>query len=192
MSQALVIIDIQNDYFQSKAGGFPLHASDEMLAQVLKVIYRAKQAGVPCVLVQHIADTTAGPAPFFNPGTSGVELHEQIMRALPQAPIVVKAFADAFHETNLDATLQDLGARELVLCGMMTQNCVAHTALSKAAETYEISVLTDACTTVSDALHAIALHALSTRVQLKSSADVFEAKQADGPSLGMAGRQGRA
>jgi hypothetical protein len=54
---------------------------------------------------------------------------------------------------------------------MMTQNCVTHTALSRQADSYErVTVLTDACTTVSEMLHAIALHALSTRVRLVDTA----------------------
>lgn len=48
----------------------------------------------------------------------------------------------------------------------MTQNCVTHTAISRSADTYEVSVLTDCTTTVSEMLHLIALHALSTRVKL--------------------------
>jgi hypothetical protein len=48
---------------------------------------------------------------------------------------------------------------------------VTHTALSRQADAYaRVTVLTDACTTVSEMLHAIALHALSTRVQLVDSA----------------------
>ncbi len=63
--------------------------------------------------------------------------------------------------------MQQLGVDELIVCGMMTQNCVTHTALSRQADRYKkVTVLTDACTTVSDMLHAIALHALSTRVNL--------------------------
>ena len=56
---------------------------------------------------------------------------------------------------------------------MMTQNCVTHTAISKAAEKYAVTVLTDCCTTVSEILHLIALHALSTRVKLVPSTDVL-------------------
>jgi nicotinamidase-related amidase len=55
---------------------------------------------------------------------------------------------------------------ELLVCGMMTQNCVTHTAISKSAEKYTVTVLSDCCTTVSEMLHHIALHALSTRVAL--------------------------
>ena len=56
---------------------------------------------------------------------------------------------------------------------MMTQNCVTHTAISKAAEKYNVSVLVNCCTTVSEILHLIALHALSTRVKLVPSGEAM-------------------
>jgi nicotinamidase-related amidase len=56
---------------------------------------------------------------------------------------------------------------------MMTQNCVTHTAISKSAEKYKVSILVDCCTTVSEMLHNIALHAVSTRVPLVSSDDAL-------------------
>ena len=62
---------------------------------------------------------------------------------------------------------------ELLLCGMMTQNCVTHTAISKAVEKYPVSILTDCCTTVSEILHLIALHAVSTRVTLSALPDAL-------------------
>jgi nicotinamidase-related amidase len=65
------------------------------------------------------------------------------------------------------------GVDELLVCGMMTQNCVTHTAISKAAEKYKVSILPDCCTTVSEPIHLIALHAVSTRVPLISSKDAM-------------------
>ena len=57
---------------------------------------------------------------------------------------------------------------------MMTQNCVTHTALSRQANHYQkITVLADACTTVSDPLNAIALHALATRVTMATVDDTL-------------------
>jgi nicotinamidase-related amidase len=61
----------------------------------------------------------------------------------------------------------------LLVCGMMTQNCVTHTAISKAAEKYSVAILVDCCTTVSEILHLIALHAVSTRVKLMPSSEVL-------------------
>lgn len=164
MGKALLVIDLQNDYFPG--GAFPLWNTEATLAAVEDAIQAARSRGIPVILIQHLADAAQGLAPFFNPGTVGAAIHPRIRAAAPEAPVVVKAFADAFEGTNLQDTLQDLGATELLVCGMMTQNCVTHTAISKAAEGYEVTILADACTTVSEMLHLIALHAVSTRVRL--------------------------
>lgn len=171
MSKALIVIDLQNDYFPD--GKFPQWHPEETLANVERAIEQARAKGVPVIHVQHIADASRGIAPFFNAGTAGVEIHPRILAAAPDAPVVVKHFADAFHDTTLKATLDALGATELLVCGMMTQNCVTHTAISKAAEPYAVTVLSDCCTTVSQMLHLIALNALSTRVTLATASEAL-------------------
>jgi nicotinamidase-related amidase len=118
------------------------------------------------VHVQHVADNSNGISPFFNEGTIGVEIHPEILQSSPTADVVIKKFADSFHNTNLSSVLSELNVNELIICGMMTQNCVTHTAISKDAEPYKVSVVVDCCTTVNEMLHNIALHALSTRVDL--------------------------
>jgi nicotinamidase-related amidase len=169
---ALILIDLQNDYFPG--GAFPLANTDSTLETIERAIATARARGIPVVHVQHVADPAQGIAPFFNEGTTGAAIHSRILAAAPDAPVVVKHFADSFERTNLHETLQRLGVDELILCGMMTQNCVTHTALSRQADSYRtVTVLTDACTTVSDMLHAIALHALSTRVTLAPTAQAL-------------------
>ena len=83
--------------------------------------------------------------PFLNTGTAGYEM------AIAVPP----------------------GVNELLVCGMMTQNCVTHTAISKAAEKYDVFILVDCCTTVDEMIHNIALHALSTRVKLLPSSEAL-------------------
>lgn len=164
MSKALLIIDLQNDYFSR--GSFPLWDADATLEKIEQAMGSAKEKGIPVIHIQHVADASAGISPFFNEGTEGVAIHPRILAAAPAAPIVVKTFADGFEQTNLEATLTGLGVSELILCGMMTQNCVTHTAISKAAEKYKVSIAADCCTTVDEMIHNIALHAVSTRVAL--------------------------
>lgn len=164
MSQVLLVIDVQNDYFPG--GAFPLWNAAKVLQTTERTIRKAREKGIPVVLVQHVANPANGPSPFFNEGTPGVDIHPIIRAAAPEAPVIVKRFADTFERTDLEVTLTRLGATELLVCGMMTQNCVTHTAISKAAEKYRVTILPDACTTVSELLHQIALHAVSTRLPL--------------------------
>lgn len=171
MTKALLLIDLQNDYFPG--GAFSLWNTDAVLEAAEAAIDEAKARGVAIIHVQHIADPEAGMAPFFNEGTNGAQIHKRIRTAAPDAPIVVKHHADSFHQTTLAEELAKVGATELVIAGMMTQNCVTHTAISKAAEAYDVTVLTDCTTTVNEMLHMIALHALSTRVTLATSSEVL-------------------
>ncbi len=175
MKKALLLIDLQNDYF---AGGlFPLWNTEKTLENIIAAIKQAKSAGVEIIHIQHIANPDAGIAPFFNKGTSGADVHPAILSAAPNCPVVVKEYADGFHKTELEAVLSSRGIGELLVCGMMTQNCVTHTAISKAAEKYKVSILTDCCTTVNQLIHLIALHAVSTRLPLVTSTDAIWREQ---------------
>ena len=169
MKKAILLIDLQNDYFPG--GLFPLWKTDETLESIKSAIALSRSQDVDVIHIQHIADPAAGIAPFFNKDTEGAEIHPEILAAAPDAPVVTKAYADSFHETRLEQILSERGIKELLVCGMMTQNCVTHTAISKAAEKYKVSILTDCCTTVNEAIHMIALHAVSTRVPLVLSTD---------------------
>jgi len=163
-NKALLVIDLQNDYFPN--GKFPLFNSEHTLTQVKAAITLAQANNIPVIHIQHIADAAMGIAPFFNEGTEGANIHPDVMSVAFNSPVVVKSFADSFEQTNLSEILANLGAKELILCGMMTQNCVTHTALSKSAEGFNVTVLVDATTTTDEMIHNIALHALSTRVTL--------------------------
>ena len=143
------------------------------MENIEKAIKQAAETGAEVIHIQHIANPAMGIAPFFNKGTDGAEIHPRILAAAPAAAVVIKEFADSFVDTNLEETLEKLGVTELLVCGMMTQNCVTHTAISKSAEKYQVSILPDCCTTVDEMIHNIALHAVSTRVQFVPSTDAF-------------------
>lgn len=169
--KALLVIDLQNDYFPE--GKFPLWNTEQTLNNIKSAITRANEQDIPVIHIQHIADPALGMSPFFNQGTEGADIHSEIMAAAPEGDVVVKTFADAFEKTNLEEVLKKHDVNKLLVCGMMTQNCVTHTAISKAAEKYDVSVLMDCCTTVDEMIHNIALHAISTRVPLVTSEQVL-------------------
>lgn len=165
--KALIVIDLQNDYF---AGGkFPLWNTEQTLTNVKTAIELANSQNIPVIHVQHIADPSNGVAPFFNQGSVGADIHPEVLALAPNAEVIIKNFADGFERTNLDEVLQQHNIEELMICGMMTQNCVAHTAISPAADKYAVSILVDCCTTVDEMIHNIALHAVSPRVSLVST-----------------------
>jgi len=153
MNRALLVIDLQNDYFPG--GKFPLWNTEATLANIEQAIKSARFKGVAVIQIQHLANPEKGLAPFFNQGTDGVKIHPLMLAAAPDAPFMVKEFADGFVKTILEQLLSSLGVTDLLVCGMMTQNSVTHThtAISKSAEKYHVIILPDCCTTVSEMIH---------------------------------------
>ena len=175
MSKVLLIIDLQNDYFPE--GNYPLWHVETVLEKVKKVLEKANERHIPIILMQHIADITHGRALFFQAGSPGVNIHPQILETAKNPIIIEKHFADSFYATDLEEILSDINGSEVFVCGMMTQNCVTHTALSKAAEKYIVKLIPDCCTTVDEQIHLMALKALSIRILFVNSDEFFMDKK---------------
>lgn len=80
MDTALIIIDIQNDYFPQ--GACELFQSEQALKNTNKLLEYFRAEKHPVFFVQHIS---AEDANFFLPNTYGVELHKD-MNPLFQGP----------------------------------------------------------------------------------------------------------
>ena len=74
MTRALVIVDIQNDYFPG--GQNPLEGPEQAAAHARELLDAFRASGEPVVHMQHVWD--APDASFMVPGTAGVEIHESV------------------------------------------------------------------------------------------------------------------
>lgn len=166
MVRTLLVIDVQNEYFVG--GSLPLWQPEDTETRIVAAIGKARAAGDRVVLVQHVSTGSAG---LFVDHTPGVAIRPNILAAAAGAPIVMKHHADAFQETDLADRLS--GSGRLLVCGMMTQNCVVFTALSRAAEDYDVQVIGDLCTAPSEAVHRIALNALRSKTRVSEVAEVW-------------------
>lgn len=137
---ALVLIDIQNDYFPG--GTMEVEGSPEASYRAREALRRFRELGLPVVHVQHLAARPG--ATFFLPGTPGAQIHEDV-RPLPAEPVVQKHFPNAFRDTELLALLRTLGVERLVVAGMMTQMCVDATVRAAFDHGFPCTVLHDAC-----------------------------------------------
>ena len=171
MNRTLLVIDIQNDYFPG--GLLPLWQAEETEARIVAAIHAARERGDGIVLVQHVSTAPAG---FMAAGGSGVLIRQAVLDAAGGAPVVTKHVADAFQDTDLASHLP--GSGELLVCGMMTQNCVVFTAMSRDAEGYDVRVVGDLCTAPTEAVHRIALNALRSKTRVMDAADLGRADAA--------------
>lgn len=142
MSKALIIIDIQNDYFQG--GAYELVNPIEASLKAKKVLEYFRENSMPVFHVQHI--NVRKGAPFFLQNTKGVEIHENV-KPLDNEIIIEKNFPNSFLQTNLESELEKQNIKELVICGMMSQRCIDSTTRAAFDMGYDCTVVHDACTT---------------------------------------------
>ncbi|WP_107688499.1 isochorismatase family protein [Neisseria wadsworthii] len=159
MKSALIVVDIQNEYFAN--GGFPQWNIDKTSANIAEKIKQAKADGWLVVGVQHFIP--GDDAPLFRKGSPGANIHTSVAGLLADAPLVEKVHADSFLNTDMGGILKKEGITDLYICGMMTQNCITHTAISPHASGFNVHVIANCCTAPSELVHILALEALADR-----------------------------
>ena len=160
MKTALLVIDVQNEYFGSANGKFDQFNVDAIAQDIAKHAQSVSDNGTLVIGVQHIM---AEDYPLFAKCSHGAELYSSVASVLANKPLVQKAHADSFLNTGLLDILKEHDIEQVDVCGIMTQNCVTHTALSPLAKGYKIRVLSSLCTAPSELIHGIALEALAVR-----------------------------
>lgn len=139
MSKALIIVDIQNDYFEN--GAMELVAPIKASENAKRVLSHFRENNLEVIHIQHLS--LAPGATFFLPDTKGQEIHENV-QPLPTEKLIVKNYPNSFRDTDLLAYLQSKKVTELVFVGMMTHMCID--ASVRAAKDYQFD-----CTVIEDA-----------------------------------------
>lgn len=142
MKTALLIIDIQNDYFED--GTMTLVDSERTAENAKMLLNKFRNEGSPIIHVQHIA--TSPTATFFLPNTKGAEIHNTVT-PLPTEKLIIKHFPNSFRETELLDYLNSNKIKNLVICGMMTHMCIDATTRAAKDFGFNITLIGDACTT---------------------------------------------
>lgn len=142
MKQGLIIIDVQNDYFNG--GAMELAGMDGAASHCKKLLELFRDRQAPIFHIQHIA---AGEgSTFFIPGTKGCEIHESVT-PLDGEPLVTKNYPSAFRETGLQDMLNRSGIEDIVICGAMTHMCIDTSTRAAFDLGYNCCVISDACAT---------------------------------------------
>ncbi len=140
--RALLVIDVQNEYFTGK---LPVSYPAGSLVNVLSAIDAARAHGVPVVAIQH-----AAPQPdsaVFRKGSEEWELHPEIA-ARPHDVLIQKSLPGSFTGTTLEAWLRERGVDTVVIAGYMTQMCCDTTARQAMHLGFNVEFLSDATGTL--------------------------------------------
>ncbi len=140
MKTALLVIDIQKDYFPG--GRYPLVEPLPAAQNAYMLLQCFREHGGRHVHIQHIS--LEPDATFFIKGDSGSDIHDSAAH-FEGEPIVYKHYPNSFRETNLLDLLKEWGTERVVITGMMTHMCVDATARAAADLGFEIIVAEDAC-----------------------------------------------
>lgn len=144
MKKALLLIDIQNDYFVG--GSNALFKPESAATQAQRLLTQFRENGESIVHIQHIANRPT--ASFFLPNTRGAEIHESV-KPLSTEKVIVKHLPNSFRETELLEYLRHEGIEHLIICGMMTHMCIDATTRAAKDLGFECTLVGDACATKS-------------------------------------------
>ena len=148
MKTALIIIDIQNDYFDN--GTMTLVGSEKASENARLILDKFRAENLPIIHIQHISLSSG--ATFFLPNTYGAEIHKNV-KPLEHEKVIIKHYPNSFRETELLDYLKTNNITDLVICGMMTHMCIDATTRAAKDFGFNCILLGDACATKDLKIH---------------------------------------
>lgn len=137
---ALILVDIQNDYFEG--GDWPVAKMDEVAANAARLLGHARESGDAVVHIRH--EMPSDQAPFFRPGTEGAAINVAVA-PMEGETVLTKSRPNSFVGTGLLEHLKGAGVTNVVICGAMSQMCIDATARAAADHGFVVTVAVDAC-----------------------------------------------
>ncbi len=162
-SAALLIVDMQNGFLEPGAM-LEVAAGRQIISEINALITHCRQLDMPIVWIQ--LDSTA---PFgglmlekYPPlrekevlfkGTHSFDLFTDLKTPLASEYRIVKHKYDAFHRTDLDTLLRNLGIDTVLITGVTSNCCCESTARSAFEHDYRVAFTTDGTAAFDPRLH---------------------------------------
>ena len=154
-ADALIIVDLQNDFLPGGSLGVP--HGDEVVAPIQQLVELYQGHGLPIYAsrdwhpVGHCSFTQqGGPWPIHciagSPGAafSAALPVEQFATVISKATTVEQDAYSAFNGTGLGEQLRARGIQRVAVCGLATDYCVLNTARDALAERFAVLLVLDA------------------------------------------------
>jgi nicotinamidase-related amidase len=142
MNRALLVIDVQESFRTRAADWSEMHNPD-IAKQVTRLVDSSRERGDLVVWVMH---AEPGSDTVFDPTQGYVRLFDELEPRADE-PRVVKTSINAFTTTNLQQQLMQNGVREVVICGIRTEQCCETTARVASDLGFDVTFVADATTT---------------------------------------------
>jgi len=147
---ALIVIDLQKGIV-----GLPTaHPAPEIIGRAARIADAFRQRELPVVLV-NVAGGAPGRTSVSAGGTPPADWADLVpdLKQQDSDHTVTKFTWGAFHDTNLDSHLRDVGATQVVIVGIATSIGVESTARSAHEHGFNVVLVTDAMTDLSADSH---------------------------------------
>jgi nicotinamidase-related amidase len=148
MPTALLIIDVQQALCFGEYAGFE---AARVVDRINLIASRFRAAACPVIVIQH--ESSTGPLQRNSEGwrlADGLQSHATDI-------LIAKRATDSFHDTELQAVLQQRGITDLVICGLQSEFCVDTTTRRALALGYPVQLVSDGHTTMDNAVLKAAL-----------------------------------
>ena len=142
MKAALILVDIQKDYFPG--GRMELVGMKEASENAREMLRFFREKKWPIFHIQHIA--VKDGATFFLPNSQGIDIHENV-RPVSNEPVIQKHHPNSFLNTKLHEELLKAEIESVVICGAMSHMCIDATTRAAADLGFQCTVVHDACAT---------------------------------------------
>jgi nicotinamidase-related amidase len=139
---ALILVDIQNDYFPG--GRMVLEGIDAASVNASRLLNLFREKYLPVFHIRHLA--VQPNATFFLADTPGSEIHPSVA-PMPGETLVAKHFPNSFRETILLDQLKKANAASVAVCGAMSHMCIDATVRAACDLGFQCRVAQDACAT---------------------------------------------
>ena len=160
MEQALLVIDMLNDFIQSEGRLYIGESGFEIISPIQRIIQKAREERTHVIYIcdRHLpqdAEFEMFP-PHCLQETPGAQIIDELTPARGDIIIPKRRFS-AFFGTDLDLTLRELKVNELFLTGVCTNICILYTAADARGLNYKVNVYKNAITSFSSEAHTYAL-----------------------------------
>jgi len=159
-TQALLVVDVQNDFCPSGALGVP--DGDAIIPKVNRTIALFERRDLPLIftrdwhprVTKHFKEFGGAWPAHCIQGTKGARFHPDLV--IPKTALILSKGMDPEQDSysafqaltdrgrDLESTLHELGTEELFVCGLATDYCVRATSLDALRRGIGVRVLKDA------------------------------------------------
>ncbi|MFA1821248.1 cysteine hydrolase family protein [Virgibacillus oceani] len=159
---ALLLIDLQ------KESNFSLQNMDQVTANTKEILLTAREKGLPVIYTRQVNREDGiglsigeplnedGTPYFYNTGTEQFDVIDEI-KPNEKDIIIDKYRWSAFHDTNMDLLLRNMGVKHLLVGGVVTDGCVLTTVYDAYFRDYHVHLIEDMITATNEGAHISAV-----------------------------------